>query len=293
MLYLAHTHLLKSHGTTSAGNKYFDNFQTGPEHYKYFMFDSDLNIFYCGGSGGFYFLHCLLLNKQHFCFFPRQIDILPHPALRLNQQDYDNIRDPSWPGYDKYLTLGNAGNPELISAELQWAHNPEIVPGWFDQQFDTVHFQNWNIDTQSWKSTEIWPENERTLTSFCPYRNYKIFYTCNDIDQWLTLPGKKIVLYTDIRTQLRLAMHKKAWVYVRNQTMSTSTKNKIRNSKIYKQCLVDTTVHDALLQADESVKLQEFVKLMLSNTANQQQQNFTQKWLNYHTPDLRRRSQLG
>lgn len=257
------------------------------------MFDSDLNVFYSGGSGGFYFLHCLLLNKQHFCFFPRQIDILPHPKLRLSKQDYDNIKDPSWLDHEQYLTQGNAGNLELLSAELQWAYNPEIAPGWFDQQFDAVHFQNWNINTQTWKSTEIWPVNERTLESCCPDRDYKIFYTCNDIEQWLTLPGKKIVLYTDIRTQIRLAMYKKAWKYIASQKTFSKTKNTIRNSKVYKQCVVDKTAFEALQHADESVKLQEFVKLMLSNTANRQQKQFTQKWLDYHTPDLRYRAQLG
>jgi len=265
------------------------------------MFDSDLNVFYAGGSGGFYFLHCLLLNKQHFCHFPRQIDITLHPVLRLEKTDYDNIKtNTQWPSYEEYLILGNAGNPELISAEQQWAFNYEMVPGWFDKQFDVIHSKNWNINPQAWKSTEIWPRNQDTLVRSCTDRKYKIFYTCagviDDVEEWLKWPGKKIVLYTDIRTQLRLAMSKKAWYYYKaknNQDKINIIKKEIRQSKVYKQCDVGLTAFEALQHADESVKLQDFIKLMSSDAANKQQQQFTHQWLNYHSHDLRRRSQLG
>lgn len=258
------------------------------------MFDSDLNIFYAGGSGGFYFLHCLLLNKQHFCWFPEQSKIMPHPALRLRKEDYSNIKDSNWLEYNDYLVQGNQGNPELISAEMQWAFNPEVAPGWFDQQFAAVHSKNWHINTQSWKSTEIWPNNEKTLSSCCADRKYKIFFTCNDLEQWAMLPGKKIVLFTDVATQIRLSMYKKAWIYRdAGQKIFDKTKNTLRKSEKYKQCAVSRLAFVALQQAEDSIKLQDFVELMQSDSANEQQRQFTQLWLSHHTEDLLRRCQLG
>lgn len=256
------------------------------------MFDSDLNIFYAGGSGGFYFLHCLLLNKQHFCWFDLPTKIIPHSGLRLRKEDYDNIRDPSWPNYEDYLVHGNQGNSELISAEMQWAYNPEVAPGWFDQQFGAVHSKNWNIDPQAWKSTEVWPINEKTLSSCCADRKYKIFYTPNNLTQWSKLPGRKIVLYTDISTQIRLSMYKKAWKYPNLKTFS-GMKNIRRTSRKYNDCAVDSVVSAALQRADYTVKLQDFVKLMMSDSANEQQRQFTQLWLNHHPADLLRRCGLG
>lgn len=250
------------------------------------MFNSDLNIFYSGGSGGFYFLHCLLLRKQHFCCFPYHHSHGHHAQLRLGQQDYENIKDPSWPRYENYSVLGNQGNKELKDAETQWAYNPEVIPNWANQQFELVHQHNWNLNLQQWKSSEIWPNNERTLNSNCSGRQYRIFFNCNDVEKWLQLPGKKIVLFTDIKTQIRLAMFKKAWLYSNLENSISITKSTIRNAKIHKGCLVYHRVFDLVDHAEHTIKLQDFVKDMLSNPVNSDQYRFTQQWLNYHPSDL-------
>ena len=39
------------------------------------MFDSDLNVFYFGGSGGFLFFHYLLLARKHFSWIEAAPDL--------------------------------------------------------------------------------------------------------------------------------------------------------------------------------------------------------------------------
>lgn len=257
------------------------------------MFDSDLNVFYGGGSGGFYFLHCLLMKQQHYCQFPTNLTYEHHPDLRLAESDYNNIKDPSWPDYSYYLIHGAASNTELYSAELQWAINPEVIPGWFDRVYKAVHDHNWNINTDRWKSTEVWPNNKGTLHSKCVDRPYKIFFTCNDVDYWQRWPGKKVVLYTDIRTQTRLAMYKKAWKYTNPGKKFLKTKNNLLSAEYYNGDLVGEKVKIALDQADCAVRLQDFVKSMLNVESTQQQKDFTKFWLSQHSANLLHRCKLG
>jgi len=256
------------------------------------MFDSDLNVFYSGGSGGFYFLHCLLMNKQHFCRFPTKIKYDYHPALRLPESSYNSIKDSSWPNYSYYLRHGSLDNIELQNAEMQWAINPEVVPGWFDRVFESVHQHNWNINPSRWKSTEIWPSNSDTLNSTCDLRPHKVFFTCNDIESWLQWPGKKVVLYTDIRTQTRLAMYKKAWKYTNPEKKYLKTKISLSSAKNYLGELVWDKALPALQQADYTVRLQDFVKSMLDSKSTQTQKDFTNFWLSQHPTDLLRRCNL-
>jgi hypothetical protein len=211
----------------------------------------------------------------------------------LGQQDYENIKDTSWPTYENYCVLGNQGNKELKDAETQWACNPEIIPNWSNQQFELVHQHNWNINTQSWKSSEIWPDNERTLASNCCDRQYRIFFNCNNVEKWLQMPGKKIVLFTDIKTQIRLAMFKKAYIYNNLENSISITKSMIRNAKKYKGCMINRSVFDLLDHADHVVKLQDFVQDMLRNPFNTDQRRFTQQWLKYHPLDLLGKCGLG
>lgn len=256
------------------------------------MFESDLNVFYAGGSGGFYFLHCLLMQKQHFCQFPTNLTYEHHPDLRLAETNYNNIKDPSWPDYNYYLEHGSGINTELRFAETQWAINPEVIPGWFDRVYKTVYDHNWNINTDYWKSTEIWPNNAGTLNSNCVDRPYRIFFTCNDVDSWQNWPGKKLVLYTDVRTQTRLAIYKKAWKYTNAGRIYSKTKASLLSAEYYNGDLVWDKVKIALKHADCAVRLQDFVKSMLDVGTTQQQKDFTKFWLSQHPVELLRKCKL-
>lgn len=73
--------------------------------------------------------------------------------------------------------------------------------------------KQWNIqDHAQWKKTEIWPDHKIThaLTA-----DHKIYLHCNpSIDRWNKLEATKLLLFTDLRSQLALAKYKNAWMYV-------------------------------------------------------------------------------
>lgn len=264
------------------------------------MFDSDLNVFYPGGSGGYYFLHSLLLMNQHYCLFGFNNEGVvltatndPHPDLRITESTYNNIKDPSWPDYNQYLLNGNCGNAELIDAECKWAFNPEVSPTWYDKELDLVRSYQWNIDPLQWKNTEVPPSNKRTISAACVSRKYRIFYSCNVISHWIGWPGKKILLFTDLETQIRMSMYKRAWLY--NNTTShpiSITKGLLKNAKTYNGHRVSADMYRALQYADQVVYLQDYVKSML-NSEDESQKKFTQFWLGLHPADLLRRCNLG
>jgi len=135
--------------------------------------NTDLNILYFGGSGGFYFFHYVMLAGQHWCCF-------------------------------------------------QNSHSDD-----FDTEFSRVVDQQWAMpDIKHWKHTEIWPNNAQTQIKSGP-RPHKIYLTCNNIEQWLALPGPRVLLYTDIQSQIRLSRAKKT------QYASTRIKRLLEDSTMY------------------------------------------------------------
>jgi hypothetical protein len=81
------------------------------------------------------------------------------------------------------------------------------------QDLDSVMQQHWNLQSiDTWKKTEIWPDNDATkLSAF----SNKIYYFCNpkksDFDNFT---GTRIVIYTDIDTQYYFASTKRAYWFV-------------------------------------------------------------------------------
>lgn len=82
-----------------------------------------------------------------------------------------------------------------------------------DQEFDLLFKEQWNIqDHHQWKSSEVWPNNPATLAS--DFKN-RIYFCCNPGDT--TFPfearGRRIVLYTDLRSQIKLCRYKNSYFY--------------------------------------------------------------------------------
>jgi hypothetical protein len=273
------------------------------------MLNQDLNIFYFGGSGGFYFLHYLLLyNKHYVCFNTnssiRQNFLKSSPdlnRLRLRDVDYANCRDPSWPEYEFYYKnfdqLDLSLQQELSELHYQHALNLENLPGWFDYQLSLVIKHQWQINQTAWKSTETWPINDSTIAN-CPVdRDYKLYYTCNDIDQWLTYPGKKIVLYTDIWSHIRLSSYKKAWKFQFDNYLYKSKIRSLIESSVefhHDQCYEE--LYKAIEPSDQQVKLQDFVcnpERITGIMPNAAQLELRSKWLNNHPVDLLKRCQVS
>jgi hypothetical protein len=237
------------------------------------MLDNDLNIFYSGGSGGFYLLHWILLYKKHYANFSSdnelkvkfisQLTNEHRSQLRLSRDSYQNIKDPKWPHYKYYFNNFDSLSPPM-KLELQQHHSnwadPTNLDGWLDYQLDCIIQHQWN-NSAGWKSTEQWPENSVTLSTGCPQRKYKIYFFCNDVDQWKNYPGKRIVLYTDIFSQLRLGAFKHA-NWFRNTTLNTKQiiKEILKNNitKINNE-YIHADLVSAFNSADLVIKLQDLI----------------------------------
>ena len=113
------------------------------------------------------------------------------------------------------------------------------------------------------KATEHWPNNQNTLLTPRMHQKYKIYFFCNDIDQWKMYPGKRIVLYTDVLSQLRLALFKRANWFFRS-TLQINDRQIIR--KILKNNItkinneyIHTDLVPAFDSADQIIKIQDLI----------------------------------
>ena len=174
----------------------------------------DLNIFYHGGTGGFYFFHQLLLTNKFFC----QLEGNSVEDIRTNQF---NISDPT-----------------------------------------------------KWKSKEVWPDNDLTRVSNTNLR--KIYLVCNDINHWEKLPGKKILLHTDLKTHIRMAFYKKSHWFVPFQKISNYTtdinlmKNLLTSNKNNVLSANNILIKKFKLKNDDLILLQDLLNpIGLEKTLNQ------------------------
>ena len=77
------------------------------------------------------------------------------------------------------------------------------------QNFDDVFSKQWDIsEIGERKNSETWPDNDRTLRS--NFDN-KIFFHCNDVENFGKFSGRKVVVYTDSSTQWQMAKSKNAY----------------------------------------------------------------------------------
>jgi len=216
------------------------------------LLHNDLNIFYSGGSGGFYLLHYLLLFRQHWC------------ALEFTDASGQSLKDQD-----------------------------------FDTKLKSIISQQWNIPTTSkWKQNEVWPSNSSTLAESSP-RPYKIFFTCMGPgpDQWPDFPGKRILIYTDIRSQLLLTRAKHAGWWRNSNTLNTAQVKKFmrqaftaNDHKIYHRL---QPYFDA---ADQAIYLQDLVtdpETTLGVAVTEQHKQFTQHWKNCHPQALLQKTRLN
>lgn len=72
---------------------------------------------------------------------------------------------------------------------------------------------HWNVtDHTQWKKSEVWPNNNSTLSM---PGDQKLFFHLNpSVDLWRSITEKKLLLYTDFASQLKLSKYKNAWVYL-------------------------------------------------------------------------------
>jgi hypothetical protein len=82
-----------------------------------------------------------------------------------------------------------------------------------DLSLNDIFNEHWNIaTTDTWKRTEIWPDNDKTEHSDI---DKKIMYFCSPTtDKWNNQRGKRIMLYTDFSTQYKLSQMKNAFLFL-------------------------------------------------------------------------------
>ena len=80
-----------------------------------------------------------------------------------------------------------------------------------NNRLDAIINSQWNIvDHNKWKHTETWPDNNKTLSMF---ESPKLFFYLNKSSlEWREVSGIKLLIYTDLASQLALCKYKKAWI---------------------------------------------------------------------------------
>jgi hypothetical protein len=219
--------------------------------------NQDLNLFYLGGHGGFFFLHLLLLSREYACMF------------------FDD-------------------------------HYHDSYDSWFTNFKENIYKKQWG-PSDEWKKNEIFPDSELTLLSE-NYDKPKITYMCNWFGEWHLMPGKKVIIYTDIETELRLSWYKKASIFYKH-TYKDSTitipqsirkaKYHYRNAETIDGIKYRRGLRDLLEQADIKINLHEVIhdpKTVLFNNFgieyNEDQKAHIEHWLSLHPKKLLEKTKL-
>jgi hypothetical protein len=246
------------------------------------------NIGYRGASGGFLFLHFLLLSDRYYT------DI-------FNNVDFSDAVEQQW----------NISNPENWKATEFWPENFKSIND--DSGLDRIaYFCNPTIQDffQKQKTLDIvakcydnvkdpsWP----VLTSPADFVNLptwiydEIYQTLDCKNALCYLMGqaniKSVWLYTDINSQNELAYYKKAYIY-RNQPSKEKIQDLDDRTEIWNGISVDKDAMYFLNNSDIQIKLQDLVNVPdslidcgLINNVNQKQYNLLKLWKSLHSPEI-------
>jgi len=255
---------------------------------------------YFGGSGGFFALWHILLGTDYSCHFKNR-DLA-----------YNDIKGPSWPALSEIPTtflhlpdivqeeLTNNKEWKLIVEEIIEKRNSEewklIVQKSMENDYSSPRSINsgfyksqWNIrkDRSRWKETEQWPDNQ--LTQKSSFKN-KLFFDCNpSVEDIIENSNKKILLYTDIETQILLAKNKHAWKYRKKTIEEFEFVKKPKTTK-FNGDEVYYKVDEIAKYTDYQIRLQDVVSTqgqalldVFDSTINESNTYHNNMWLNLHT----------
>jgi hypothetical protein len=162
----------------------------------------------------------------------------------------------------------------LISKEFICFFHKEV-------NYDTIRFKNFNINSlNEWKNSEIIPDN--VITAQLKTKIKKIYFHNNDVDEWTKYSGKKILLYTDLKSQLRLCYAKKAGIFLNNKCSINEVKNVLNGKKNYCYNNLDNEIFKDCYK----IKLQDILtvsgleKMLTELNCNLKQENID--FLNYY-----------
>jgi len=247
-------------------------------------------LVYFGGTGGFFALWHILLGTDYNC------------VLRNTDQEYNDIKGSAWPALSELpATIFNL--PDIVQEELtnnqefklmveQTMENRTMENRNSPRSIDSKFYKpQWSVneDRSRWKETENWPKN--LLTQKSSFKN-KLFFQCNPFaEDIIADSNKKILLYTDIETQVMLAKNKHAWIY-RGKTIEEFESVKNPRTKKFNGFEVFHEVDKIAKLTDYQIRLQDVVNTqgqalldIFDLTINENNMHHNNMWLNLHTDE--------
>jgi hypothetical protein len=180
----------------------------------------------------------------------------------------------------------------LLSGKFHTGLDYESVNELIEQQFNTLLIDR----PAAWKKVEFWPDNVKCKRSD---KKPKLFLICNPtwsgmLNDNLTISNDtyKILLYTDLKLQLRMAYEKRAYWFtdISRKQFNAPLNDKhyikqiINNSSIYSNYTVDPCIREIIekFNPNQIINLQEFVKTKVIQdfgTPNEEQIKFLNFWM--------------
>jgi hypothetical protein len=246
------------------------------------------NIGYRGASGGFLFLHFLLLSDQYYTDIFNNVNFSDVVAQQWNVSDHKNWKATEfWP--DNFKSINDDSGLNRIA----YFCNPSTREFFQKRQsMDTVSLGYNNVKDPAWPA----------LTSAADLVDLpKWIYDelCNTLDCKNTLSylleqttAKSVWLYTDINSQNELAYYKKAYFY-HNQLSREKIQDLTTYTEMWNGVSVDKSAVYFLNNSNIQVKLQDLVNVPeslidcgLINNVNQKQYDLLKHWKSLHPPEL-------
>lgn len=174
----------------------------------------------------------------------------------------------------------------LLSGKYQTGLRYDNIDDLIDAQFPA----SLSSSPSSWKHNELWPENlgfKNTKTT-----KNKLFLICNpcintDMNLYISEDTYKILLYTDIRTQVRMAYEKQEYWFTKSfkGKFNAPASDQQYIKEIYKSSTdgLDPKVDRIknIFSPDQSIRLQDFLQSKTINgfdLPNEQQLMFVDRW---------------
>lgn len=246
------------------------------------------NIGYRGGSGGFLFLHFLLLSDQCYNDIFDNIDFPDVIAQQWNISDHQRWKASEyWPNNFKSI------NNDSSLTKISYFCNPTVEEFFQKKQLlDTVIIGYNNVKDPDWPAVE-------SLKDFVNLPNWIYDEIYNTLDCKNTLGYlkgqadlKHIWLYTDFNSQNELAYYKKAYFY-HKQPSREKIQDFEDKTEIWNGISVDKNAVHFLNHSHIQIKLQDLVNSPdslidhgLIKQVNQKQHNLLKHWKSLHPPEL-------
>lgn len=157
------------------------------------------------------------------------------------------------------------------------------------QHLDMLKSQ-WVIG-RKWKDSEIQPHFLKTVSYPMPEGTNRVMLIGNEFNLWKQ-SAKKVLLYTDIRSQIRLSYYKRAWKWEGTSSQLIHYRQDIRNllndATEFNDDLVYSYIPLLAKKADYVIKLQDLFKCPVK-WFNPKQLDLLARWKAAHPADLLRK----